>query len=265
MLDPTDFLLRFLKANGLRAILLAPKLKRPPERQFPITTDPSEILKHLDQGGNVGILGGPIAILDFDDLSLLTDMYLKLGALDPTVRSPSGGLHCYVKPFGKPARIKWKSQLVGEIQRGEKQYVVSPPSFFDNKGYTWLWKDPEQPISNLPLPWLQYLLDEMTPEVPDFLKSYINQGKPKEEWQGPDAETLIRRALEQPRAVRRTFGVKFQCPGCRDEGHDRHHDNATVFNDGRWGCAYNPEHKRAIAQLLVDPPALPSLRGEPLG
>jgi len=264
LLDATEFLIQFLRTQKLKAILLAPKLKRPPERQFPTTADLSEILEHLDQGGNIGILGGPIAILDFDDMSLLTEMYMKLGPLQLTVLSARGGRHCYVRTQGLPARIKWKSQLVGEIQRGEKQYVVAPPSIFDDKPYKWLQEDPERPIPELPERWRQYLLEEMTPEVPEEFRKFIGEGMPQESWQGPDAETLIRRALDQPGAVRRQHGVKFQCPGCAAEGHDRHRDNATVFNDGRWGCAYDPNHKRQIAQVIADPSVLPTLKGEPI-
>jgi hypothetical protein len=50
-------------------------------------------------------------------------------------------------------------------------------------------------------------------------------------------ESLRASALQQPGAVRRDAGIKFQCPGCSAEGHDSHEDNAIVFNDGTWGCA----------------------------
>ncbi len=249
-MEATDFLVRFLSYNKLRAILLAPRLKRPPERQFPITESISEVLDHLDRGGNVGILGGNVAILDFDNMRLATDMFVKLGPLDATVLTGTGKIHCYVQPFGTPARIKWQGEKVGEIQRGEKQYVVCPPSIHPN-GEPYQWRTEDYTIPQLPEPWLKYLLNEMTPDVPDFLKSYPSGASlVTEEWQGPDSETLIRRALAQPGAKRRSFGVKFQCPGCRAENHDRHKDNATVFNDGRWGCAYDPNHRRALAQVL---------------
>jgi hypothetical protein len=60
--------------------------------------------------------------------------------------------------------------------------------------------------------------------------------------------------MAQPGARQRTFGVKFQCPACRVlRGRDRHRDNATVFLDGRFGCAQSPgdrDHRRAIAEAL---------------
>jgi len=72
-------------------------------------------------------------------------------------------------------------------------------------------------------------------------------------WDGPAPELIIQRALDQPGAKRRRMGIKFQCPQCRDDGHDRHRDNAIVFNDGKWACAYAPgevSHKQAIAKAL---------------
>jgi hypothetical protein len=54
----------------------------------------------------------------------------------------------------------------------------------------------------------------------------------------------------QPGARRRGGRVKFQCPGCRSEGHDKSKDNATVFEDGRWGCALDRAHKGAISLAL---------------
>jgi AAA domain len=53
-----------------------------------------------------------------------------------------------------------------------------------------------------------------------------------------DLEPLLAAALKQPGAVRRDFGIKFQCAACAAEGHDKHRDNACLFNDGTWGCAW---------------------------
>jgi hypothetical protein len=72
----------------------------------------------------------------------------------------------------------------------------------------------------------------------------------------PDLEQLEAAALEQPGAVRRQGGIKFQCPACAAEGHDLHRDNACLFSNGKWGCAWatDPElgraHRRAIGQVL---------------
>lgn len=68
------------------------------------------------------------------------------------------------------------------------------------------------------------------------------------------ADQLDRRraaALAQPGAVERQSGtIKFQCPRCRADGHDHHRDNAGLFPDGRWGCAYDTTHWKAVGQAL---------------
>ena len=65
-----------------------------------------------------------------------------------------------------------------------------------------------------------------------------------------EVERLHEAALRQPGATRRAFGIKFQCAGCVDEGHDQHRDNACVFEDGTYGCAVNPAHREAIGRAL---------------
>ena len=58
-------------------------------------------------------------------------------------------------------------------------------------------------------------------------------------------------ALRQPGARERgSDKIKFQCPGCRAEGHDAHQDNAVLFPDGRYGCALNTEHRTSIGVAL---------------
>ncbi|MGH7393760.1 MAG: hypothetical protein ACREM3_30535, partial [Candidatus Rokuibacteriota bacterium] len=57
-------------------------------------------------------------------------------------------------------------------------------------------------------------------------------------------------ALQQPGARERGDDVKFQCPQCRAEGHDQHKDNARVFANGKWGCAVDRAHFRAIGEVL---------------
>jgi hypothetical protein len=63
-------------------------------------------------------------------------------------------------------------------------------------------------------------------------------------------------ALQQPGAVRRHHGIKFQCPACAAEGHDEHQDNACLFSNGSWGCAWSKDtdlgrvHWEAIGRAL---------------
>jgi hypothetical protein len=69
-------------------------------------------------------------------------------------------------------------------------------------------------------------------------------------------DSLRRAALAQPGAVERQSGIKFQCPACRADGHDAHHDNAILFRSGGWGCAWAKEtalaraHYEAIGDAL---------------
>lgn len=58
-------------------------------------------------------------------------------------------------------------------------------------------------------------------------------------------------ALQQPGAVRRDGGIKFQCPDCLAEGHDAHRDNAGYFFGTRqFGCAISKAHWRGIGEAL---------------
>jgi AAA domain len=71
-----------------------------------------------------------------------------------------------------------------------------------------------------------------------------------------DIEHLLEAARRQPGAVHRDFGIKFQCAACAAEGHDKHQDNACLFNDGTWGCAWAKDtelgrsHWEAIGRAL---------------
>lgn len=160
-----------------------------------------------------------------------------------------------------PARMIWKGVRVGEIQRGPNQYVVAPPSIHPNgQPYTWKIPSPDEPILFLPDSWVKYFGSEMTPEVPEWLKKYVDWEKKLplgfhlEEFQGEAPEVYLARALSMPGARRKSDGgIKFQCPKCAADGHDRHKDNAKVFPTGQWACAYAPgdqEHKNAIAKAL---------------
>jgi hypothetical protein len=65
-------------------------------------------------------------------------------------------------------------------------------------------------------------------------------------------------ALQQPGARRRPAGkIKFACPACIAEGHDRARDNAVFFEStSHWGCAWatgttlGRKHWNAIGQAL---------------
>lgn len=283
-----DLTLAAIESHGWRVVLLQPRAKKPPEHQrWPITTDLSVIRRH---SGNRGLVCGQasgVAVLDFDDRAMAEEMRAALGPLTPWTKSGSGrGDHCYVgwEP-NLPARITWRGVKVGEVQRGDQQQVVLPPSIHpgDSKRgipsggiYQWL-IDPRQPLPTLPDAWRGYLLGPVLPDGdaswdgpwgtviatgvrPSDLPT-ANLTFDETPWDGPSPEELIRRAMKQPGASRRSTGVKFQCPGCRAEGHDKHMDNAIVYLSGRWGCAVDSRHSQAIAEALGVTNSAPGIPG----
>lgn len=242
-----------IRARGWRAILLRPQSKKPLSRQahWQVTAETRVIQDHVTAGGNVGLIGYRLMIVDFDVSEAMTEMFDKLGPLPLTVRTGSGKHHSYLAgDESLPAKIRWRGATVGEIQRHTGQYVVCPPSVHPDTGERYVWlSDPTEELPSLPPAWREYLT-----RLPAHVTEGDTRGQaPEEPWRGPPPEELIRRALRQPGAVRRAAGVKFQCPECLKEGHDKHQDNALVRNDGRWGCAFapnDPKHRQAIAVIL---------------
>lgn len=213
-------------------------------QSWPITTDPRTVAQHTQ---NIGLVCGEIsgvAVLDFDDSTAEEALFTRLGPLVRHVRTGSGKFHCYIayEP-NLPAKLRYQESIIGELQRGPGlQQVVMPDSIHPDtqQPYTWL-VDPRDPLPTLPEPWRRYLLDVPTHEPTTA------------DWNGPSAEELLRLAMKQPGARRRSTGVKFQCPQCAAGGWDIPEDNAQVFLDGRWGCAYAPKdaaHRRAIGVAL---------------
>jgi hypothetical protein len=234
-------------------IILLQRNKKPVKRNGKtwITTDPGEIERHE---GNWGVTAANVAIIDFDK-PYFDEMTDALGMLPPTVRTGSGKLHSYVAPVdGLPRYYFWRGEKVGEIARLPSEYVVCPPSIHPDRGrrYEWI-VEPERELYELPVGWRDYLLNGAGANVPPPASQLDRP------WFGPSADELLARALKQPGARKRRQGVKFQCPGCRAEGHDRSRDNAFIRLDGRWGCAVNDAHRRAIGEALGVKPA-PSLR-----
>jgi len=260
-MSATKKLLEAVSTRGWQIVLLRERDKRPAGGQWTITSDTSRILSHLKGGGNVGLVCGPksgVAVLDFDDPTAFHEMSLALGPLAPTVRTGSGKNHVYVKWMdGLPAKMRWHVNIIGEIQRGGEnrlQHVVCPPSIHPNgESYTWL-IDPSENLPELPEAWQHHFFstETRTLEVPDFVIPGDTRGteNARSEWDGPTADIIIEKAWRLPGARKRKNGIKAQCEGCRREGHDRSRDNAFISWDGRWSCALNSSHKRAIGESL---------------
>jgi hypothetical protein len=188
-------------------------------------------------------------VADFDDIEAAREMAQTLGRLTPWVLTGSKKAHCYLwwTP-GLPAKLRWRCRIIGELQRGPAaadghnlQQVVLPPSIHPDTGraYRWLVDPVGEALAPLPEVYLREL-------------RVVVERRPERQHDELDLGDLERRALEQPGARRRVGGIKFQCPGCRDEGHDAHMDNAILREDGRWGCAIDPSHRRAIARVLIE-------------
>ena len=249
-----ELTLRAVEARGWLIVLLGRLSKRPTGATWTTTTKPDTIRHHVEDGGNIGLVCGPVsgvAVADFDDLGAAREMMAALGKLTPWVRTGSGKIHCYLRwTVDLPAKLRWKGHIIGELQRGpvsvdrgNLQQVVIPPSLHPDtrEAYRWLVNPLTEPLVPLPEAYLREL--KRGADDPRLRRHGHHDDL--------DLGEVERRALEQPGARRRIGGIKFQCPGCRDEGHDRHLDNALLRDDGRWGCAIDPSHRKAIARVLL--------------
>jgi len=250
---------------GWRIVLLRPRSKKPTGKTWEVTTDPAVAEHHWREGGNLGLVCGPdsnVAVLDFDKIEVVADMCTQLGPLLPWVKTGSGKYHVYVGwEEGLPAKMMWNGEKVGEVQRGPMertgynlQHVVIPPSLHDKTGKPYIWlqafHEDHRIISDSKLPdgWRRFLVED---SIPDFIPVGDLSGHPDaEEWEGPPVDEILRRAMMMPGARRRRNGIKFQCPGCAREGHDKSRDNAIVYDDGRWGCALDRDHKKDIGEAM---------------
>lgn len=164
-----------LRARGWEAVRLGRRAKKPDGPRWQVTKDATEVAAWFERGANVGLIcheRSGVAVLDPDDLLGWADMVDTLGQPSaPWVITGSGRLHYYVAwTADLPAKITWKGEIVGEIQRGPGlQQVVLPPSIHPDTGarYRWITDDlgvlcePIKPVSEplpcLPGEWLAYL------------------------------------------------------------------------------------------------------------
>src|SRR5262245_35398727 len=124
-----------IRTRGWHVVLLGHRSKRPQGARWEITQDVARVGRHLEAGGNLGLLCGPqtgVAVLDPDELLPWADMIDTLG--QPAAawsETGSGRLHYYVawEP-DLPAKLEaLDGQIIGEVQRGPGlQQVVLPPS-----------------------------------------------------------------------------------------------------------------------------------------
>jgi hypothetical protein len=259
MTTDLDLTLEAARTRGWHLVLLHGKL--PACRAgdpWPITQDLDRIRRHVSRFGNVGLFCGQqsgVAVGDDDWRELFEVMESELGPLGrPWVQSGGKSRHYYIswEPNLRP-KLVWGGAVLGEVQRGGtseapcQQQVVLPPSVHPvtRRPYRWLVDPTAEPLQPIPGPWRPHLTE--TPRTTERTAPDV----------GPD--DLARRqtmALRQPNARDRARYIKFACPACRAEGFDEPGDNAVLFPDGRWGCAWAAGtdrqrlHSRAIGIAL---------------
>ncbi len=130
-----------------------------------ITRDPAEVARWVTGGDNIGLVCHQrtgVAGLDPDKLLPWADMIDTLGQPSAAwTLTGRGRLHYFVawEP-DLPAKLTWRAEMIGEIQRGPgQQQLVLPPSIHPDTGhaYKWLIDPTAQPLEPLPGLWRAYL------------------------------------------------------------------------------------------------------------
>jgi hypothetical protein len=170
----TELTLAAVRAHGWEIVKLRPHDKRPAGTEWECTRDPETVAAWLRRGHNIGLVAHErtgVAVLDPDKIAW-ADLIDMLGQpCRPWVVTGSGRLHYYIQwEPDLPAKLTWRGEIIGEIQRGPgQQQVVMPPSIHPDTGagYRWITDDlgvvcePINPITDplpkLPGEWLAYL------------------------------------------------------------------------------------------------------------
>jgi hypothetical protein len=176
MMTDAELTVSAVRAKGWEVVKLRRKDKTPTGKHWEINTDGDQVAAWLAAGYNVGLVCHEctgVAVLD-PDKPAWADMIDTLGQpCVPWVITGSGRLHYYVRwEPDLPAKLEWKGEIIGEVQRGPgQQQVVLPPSVHPATGaqYRWISErvlptllcepiDPvADPLPRLPALWLGYL------------------------------------------------------------------------------------------------------------
>jgi len=234
-----------------QAVLLWSNTKLPAARKgelWPVTRDRDRIVRHVRDGGNVGLKAGAAAdlvIFDIDNSLAFAELWDQLGPLaDATVTTASGKIHTYTRwAPGVPAKLMTpEGEVVGEPRRGEtaigqagnnQQMAVCPPSQIDGKRYRFIeGADLTRALPEIPKPWLAYFA-RVAPQA-DVWPRVVTPVELADRYAA---------AMQQPGMRRRAGGAefKFRCPACAALGRDTARDNARLFRTGTWGCAVYPK------------------------
>jgi hypothetical protein len=180
-----------VRARGWECVRLAPRGKKPSGPRWQTTTSADEVAAWFAAGANVGLVCHErtgVAVLDPDQLHGWADMVETLGPCLPWVITGSGKLHYYIRwEPGLPAKLTWKGETLGEIQRGPgQQQVVLPGSVHPSGGtYKWITErlaflcEPINPVTDplpeLPGEWLAYLRHDAY--LRDYLREQRERGR----------------------------------------------------------------------------------------
>jgi bifunctional DNA primase/polymerase-like protein len=163
-----------VRVKHWEVVKLRRKDKVPAGKHWEITTDADQVAAWLTARYNLGLVCHErtrVAVLD-PDKPAWADMIDALGQpCLPWTITGSGRLHYYVQwEPDLPAKLEWKGEIIGEIQRGPgQQQVVLPPSVHPDTEtrYTWITGsldvlcEPIHPVADplprLPALWLGYL------------------------------------------------------------------------------------------------------------
>ena len=167
--------------RGWRLVLLWPRSKKPAAEKdapWPLSRDPDEVARHLDQQGGAGLDlsldgGADVVVLDVDDPGVYAELTQQLGPLPPPWVRTGGtrrGVHHYVRRVpGLPSVCLWQERKLGEIKgaSGGQEQVVLPPSRHPDTGrpYAWLVDPITEPVPELPAAWRDFLINQAPPSA----------------------------------------------------------------------------------------------------
>jgi hypothetical protein len=163
-----DRTLDAVTARGWSIVLLGERAKFPHTAHWEITSDVTMIDRHLERGGNIGLLTSEtagVAVLDVDAPGVLAEMET---ALQPIGRSPwvksRRGLHFYLRWIPNlVSTVMWRGQRLGEIKHGNhgaQHQIVLPPSEHPKEPglrYRWLVDPAIEPLTPLSATWREHL------------------------------------------------------------------------------------------------------------
>lgn len=138
-----------LKQRGIRFVLIEKGCKKPFQKDWPkkiIEFDNQELMNHISNDGNYGVIGGGeknLLLVDFDD-DKVQEEAMKLLPETFTTKTGSGMFHLYYFSNGKESFKIFNENMdtLADVQ-GEGKQVVGPGSLHPNGNYYQVERDNE--------------------------------------------------------------------------------------------------------------------------